>query len=100
TSAARSQLVPNVPTVAELGFPGFDVLAWYALFAPRETPKPVVAKLSAEIKKIVGLSEIRDKMVQLGAEPRYLSPEELTAFVSVESPKWGQLIRESGTVAE
>jgi tripartite-type tricarboxylate transporter receptor subunit TctC len=96
TSAARSQLVANVPTVAEMGFPGFEVLAWYALFAPRETPKPVVARLSADIEKIVQLPDIRDKMIQLGAEPRYMSPEQLTAFVAVESPKWGQLIRESG----
>jgi tripartite-type tricarboxylate transporter receptor subunit TctC len=96
TSAARSPFVPNVPTVAEAGFPGFEVLPWYALFAPRETPKPIVAKLSAEIEKIVDLPDIRDKMVQLGAEPRYMSPEQLTSFVSVESPKWGQLIRESG----
>jgi tripartite-type tricarboxylate transporter receptor subunit TctC len=100
TSAARSRLVPNVPTVAELGFPGFEVLAWYALFAPRETPAPIVARLSADIEKIVGLPDIRDKMIQLGAEPKYMSPGQLTDFVSVESPKWGQLIRESGTVAE
>ncbi len=100
TSAARSQLVPNVPTVAEAGFSGFEVLAWYALFAPRETPKTIVAKLSAEIEKIVHLPDIRDKMVQLGAEPRYMSPEQLTSFVSVESPKWGQLIRESGASAD
>jgi tripartite-type tricarboxylate transporter receptor subunit TctC len=96
TSAARSRFVPNVPTVAEAGFSGFEVLAWYALFAPRQTPKPIVAKLSAEIEKIVDLPDIRDKMVQLGAEPRYMNPEQLTSFVSVESPKWGQLIRESG----
>ena len=100
TSAARSQLVPNVPTVAEAGFPGFEVLAWYALFAPRETPKPIVARLSAEIEKIVHLPDMRGKMVQLGAEPRYMSPEQLTSFVSVESPKWGQLIRESGASAD
>ena len=100
TSAARSQLVPNVPTVAEVGFPGFEVLAWYAVFAPRETPKPIVAKLSAEIEKIVNLPDIRDKMVQLGAEPRYMSAEQLTSFVAVESPKWGQLIRESGASAD
>jgi tripartite-type tricarboxylate transporter receptor subunit TctC len=100
TSAARSQLVPNVPTVAEAGFPGFEVLAWYALFAPRETPKPIVARLSAEIEKIVHLPDMREKMVQLGAEPRYMSPEQLTSFVFVESPKWGQLIRESGASAD
>ena len=100
TSAARSALVPDVPTVAEAGYPGFEVLGWYALFAPRETPKPVVAKLSADIEKIVGSSDIRDKMLQLGAEPRYLSPEQVAAFVAVESPKWGQLIRESGASAD
>lgn len=100
TSAARSALVPDVPTVAEAGYPGFEVLGWYALFAPRETPKPVVAKLSADIEKIVGSPDIRDKMLQLGAEPRYLSPEQVAAFVAVESPKWGQLIRESGASAD
>ncbi|MGZ3285605.1 MAG: Bug family tripartite tricarboxylate transporter substrate binding protein [Xanthobacteraceae bacterium] len=100
TSAARSALVPDVPTVAEAGYPGFEVLGWYALFAPRETPKPVVAKLSVDIEKIVGSPDIRDKMLQLGAEPRYLSPEQVAAFVAVESPKWGQLIRESGASAD
>lgn len=100
TSAARSALVPDVPTVAEAGYPGFEVLGWYALFTPRETPKPVVAKLSADIEKIVGSPDIRDKMLQLGAEPRYLSPEQVAAFVAVESPKWGQLIRESGASAD
>jgi tripartite-type tricarboxylate transporter receptor subunit TctC len=100
TSAARSQLVPDVPTVAEAGFPGFEALGWYALFAPRETPQPIVARLSAEIEKIVRLPEIGEKMVQLGAEPRFMGPEELTSFVSVESPKWGQLIRESGASAD
>jgi len=100
TSAARSELVPNVPTVAESGFPGFEVLGWYAVFAPRETPKPIVTKLTTEIEKIVQLPDIRGKMIQLGAEPRYMNPDELTRFVSVESPKWGQLIRDSGTTAE
>ena len=100
TSAARSALVPDVPTVAEAGYPGFEVLGWYALFAPRETPKPVVAKLSADIEKIVGSPDIRDKMLQLGAEPRYLSPEHVAAFVAVELPKWGQLIRELGASAD
>jgi tripartite-type tricarboxylate transporter receptor subunit TctC len=100
TSLARSELVPNVPTVAEAGFPGFEVLGWYALFAPRETPQPVVAKLSAEVEKIVRSRDIHDKLLQLGAEPRYMSPEQVTVFVAVESPKWGQLIRESGASAD
>jgi tripartite-type tricarboxylate transporter receptor subunit TctC len=74
TSLARSQLVPDVPTVAEAGYPGFEALGWYALFAPRDMPQPIVAKLSGDIEKIVRLPEIRDKMVQLGAEPRFMAP--------------------------
>jgi tripartite-type tricarboxylate transporter receptor subunit TctC len=100
TSATRSALVPNVPTVAEEGFPGFEVLAWYALFAPRGTPEPVVARLDAELEKILQMPDVRSKMAELGAEPRYMSAAELTRFVAVESPKWGELIRASGTVAE
>jgi tripartite-type tricarboxylate transporter receptor subunit TctC len=93
TSAERSKLVPNVPTVAEAGFPGFDVIAWYALFAPRGTPESVVARLSAEVKKIVGGDDVRDQMAKLGAEPRYMSPKEVADFVAVESPKWGSLLK-------
>jgi tripartite-type tricarboxylate transporter receptor subunit TctC len=100
TSATRSALVPKVPTVAEEGFPGFEVLAWYALFAPRGTPEPVVARLDAELEKILQMPDVRSKMADLGAEPRYMSAAELTRFVAVESPKWGELIRASGTVAE
>jgi tripartite-type tricarboxylate transporter receptor subunit TctC len=100
TSVARSEFVPDVPTVAELGYPGFEALGWYALFAPRETPKPVVAKLSGEIEKIVRLPDVRDKMLQLGAEPRFMDPEQVTSFVSVESPRWGQLIRDIGATAD
>jgi len=100
TSATRSALVPNVPTVAEEGFPGFEVLAWYALFAPLGTPEPVVARLDAELEKILQMPDVRSKMADLGAEPRYMSAAELTRFVAVESPKWGELIRASGTVAE
>ena len=100
TSASRSALVPNVPTVAEEGFQGFEVLAWYALFAPRGTPEPIVARLDAELEKILQMPDVRSKMAELGAEPRYMSATDLTRFVEVESPKWGELIRASGVVAE
>jgi tripartite-type tricarboxylate transporter receptor subunit TctC len=100
TSATRSALVPNVPTVAEEGFPGFEVLAWYALFAPRGTPEPIVARLDAELEKILQMPDVRTKMAELGAEPRYMSAADLTRFVEIESPKGGELIRASGTVAE
>jgi tripartite-type tricarboxylate transporter receptor subunit TctC len=92
-SAERSPLVPDVPTIAETGYPGFDVIAWYALFAPRGTPEPVVKTLSEEIKKIVAEPEIRERMAKLGAEPRYMSPKALTDFVAVESPTFEPLLK-------
>jgi tripartite-type tricarboxylate transporter receptor subunit TctC len=92
-SAERSPLVPNVPTIAEVGYPGFDVIAWYALFAPRGTPSPVVARLSSEVQKILARSDVRAEMAKLGAEPHYLSPQGLTDYVAAESPKWGPLLK-------
>jgi len=96
TSASRSQLVPNVRTVAEAGYPGFEALAWYGLFAPRGTPAPIVERLDAEVAKIVQAPEFRDKMVKLGMEPKFLDAKQLTDFIAVESPRWGKLLREAG----
>jgi tripartite-type tricarboxylate transporter receptor subunit TctC len=93
-SATRSVLVPNVPTIVEAGFKDFDVIAWYALFAPRGTPEPIVSRLSAEIEKIVARDDVRSQMARLGAEPRYLSPKALADFVAIESPKWGELLKD------
>jgi tripartite-type tricarboxylate transporter receptor subunit TctC len=93
-SATRSALVPHVPTIVEAGFKDFDVIAWYALFAPRGTPEPITSRLSAEIEKIVAREDVRSQMARLGAEPRYLSPKALTDFVAKESPKWGELLKD------
>jgi tripartite-type tricarboxylate transporter receptor subunit TctC len=92
-SGQRSPLVPDVPTIAEAGYPGFDVIAWYALFAPRGTPAPVVARLSSEVQKIIERSDVRSELAKLGAEPHYLSPQGLTEYVAMESPKWGPLLK-------
>lgn len=93
-SAQRSALVPNVPTIAEAGYPGFDVIAWYALFAPKGTPEPVIARLNAEIEKIVARPDIRAQMAKLGAEPKYLSPKGVVDFVAHESPQWEVLLKD------
>ncbi len=92
-SAERSPLVLDVPTIAEAGYPGFDVIAWYALFAPRGTPAPIVSRLSSEVQKILERSDVRAEMGKLGAEPHYLSPQGLTDYVAMESPKWGPLLK-------
>jgi tripartite-type tricarboxylate transporter receptor subunit TctC len=93
-SAQRSALVPNVPTIAEAGYPGFDVIAWYALFAPKGTPEPVIARLNTEIEKIVARPDIRAQMAKLGAEPKYLSPKGVADFVAQESPQWEVLLKD------
>jgi tripartite-type tricarboxylate transporter receptor subunit TctC len=92
-SAERSPLVLDVPTIAEAGYPGFDVIAWYALFAPRGTPAPIVSRLSSEVQKILERSDVRAEMGKLGAEPHYLSPQGLADYVATESPKWGPLLK-------
>jgi tripartite-type tricarboxylate transporter receptor subunit TctC len=92
TGAERSSLVPNVPTVAESGFSDYEVQAWFALFAPKGTPEPVVQRLASEIEKILKRPDIREKMAKLGAEPRFMNPKQVTDFVTVESAKFGKLL--------
>jgi tripartite-type tricarboxylate transporter receptor subunit TctC len=95
TGAERSALVPDVPTVAEAGFSDYEVLAWFGVFAPRGTPEPIVQRLTAEIEKIVKRPDIREKMAKLGAEPRYMNPKQVTDFVTVESAKFGKLLKDA-----
>ena len=93
TGKERSALVPDVPTVAEAGFSDYEVLAWFALFAPKGTPEPIVQRLSTEIEKILKRPDIREKMAKLGAEPRFMNSKKLTDFVTVESAKFGKLLQ-------
>jgi tripartite-type tricarboxylate transporter receptor subunit TctC len=92
TGAERSALVPDVPTVAESGFSDYEVQAWFALFAPKGTPEPVVQRLASEIEKILKRPDISEKMAKLGAEPRFMNPKQVTDFVTVESAKFGKLL--------
>lgn len=99
TSLKRSRLLPTIPTVAEEGYPGFEALAWYAVFAPRGTPAVVTARLGNEIKKILAMPDIGEKMLKLGVEPDYMNAEELTRYIEADSKKWGDLIRQAGIAA-
>lgn len=100
SSAKRISALPDLPTVAESGLPGFEVAAWFGVFAPASTPKPVVDKLSAEIRKAVAAPDVRQRLVDLGAEPLGSSPEDFSAFVNAEYAKWGKLINEAGIRAK
>jgi tripartite-type tricarboxylate transporter receptor subunit TctC len=96
TSAKRTQLLPDVPTVAESGLPGFEVLGWFAVFAPAGTPPDVIKRLNTEINKIITKPSVVQRFAELGAEPLGGSPEQLGSFLKAEQEKWGRVIRESG----
>jgi tripartite-type tricarboxylate transporter receptor subunit TctC len=96
SSAKRSPSVPELPTVAEAGVPGFAVDQWYALFAPAGTPKEVVAKLYGEVAKTVANQQTRERLLSMGLDPVGMSPDEFTPYVKAETEKWGKLVREAG----
>ena len=96
SSAKRSPSVPDLPTVAEAGVPGFAVDQWYSLFAPAATPKEIVTKLYREIAKVVAQADTREKLLTMGLDPVGMPPDEFTAYLKTETVKWGNLVREAG----
>lgn len=100
TGAKRLPLLPDVPTVAEAGVPGFEYAGWTGVVAPAATPKPVVARLHAEIVRIAEAPEGRQWFEMLGAEPGTQTPEAFGVFMREEHARWGRVIREAGIRAE
>lgn len=95
TSAKRSQLTPDLPTVAESGLPGFEVIGWNAVHVPRGTPKPTIDKISADIVRVVRLPEVRDRMLTMGFDAAGMTPEQFAAFVRADVARWKKVIREA-----
>jgi tripartite-type tricarboxylate transporter receptor subunit TctC len=96
TSAKRSALAPDLPTVAESGLPGFEVTGWYGLAAPAATPAAVVAKLNVETNRALQLASVIAELRQQGLEPVGRSPAEATAWIAAEVARWTGIIREAG----
>ena len=96
TTARRSPVAPDVPTLAESGLPGYEIGSWQGVFAPAGTPPEIIRRLNAEIVKIIHTPEVRDKLLALGAEPVGDTPEEFAALVRSEVAKWGDVVRKSG----
>jgi tripartite-type tricarboxylate transporter receptor subunit TctC len=96
TTAARSAAAPELVTIAEAGVPGYDANAWFGLFAPSGTPGPVVARLNAEVVRIVKMPDTRERFLSLGAEPLGSTPEAFGAFFRSEVVKWGKVVKQSG----
>ena len=93
STAKRSSALPNVPTVSESGLPGFAFDFWIGLLAPAKTPKPVLAKLNAEVLRIVNLPEVKERMATLGAEPMPMSPDQFDAYIKDEYNTLGAVMR-------
>jgi tripartite-type tricarboxylate transporter receptor subunit TctC len=99
-SAQRSALLPEVPTVAEAGIPGYELTGWLAVFAPAGTPEPVLERLHAEIVRILALAAMRERLLDLGLDPLPGSRADLAELVRTEIPKWARLVKEAGIQPE
>jgi tripartite-type tricarboxylate transporter receptor subunit TctC len=93
TSAKRSALAPDLPTVAETGLPGFDVVGWYGLAAPAATPKPAIARLNAAANNVLKSPDLIEQFRLQGYEPTGGTPEEATAWIKAEVTRWTEVIR-------
>lgn len=99
TSLERSPTAPNIPTMDET-FKGFEATSWHGLFAPAGTPKPIVDKLAAEVKRILEVPENKQKLMDIGAVASPMTPDEFTAFIATERAKWEPVVVASGAKAQ
>ncbi|MBC5785232.1 tripartite tricarboxylate transporter substrate binding protein [Ramlibacter sp. USB13] len=100
TTAKRSPELPDVPTIAEAGVPGYEATSWFGMFAPANTPAPVVAKLNAALVKVLSQPDVKKKLAEQGAEPYSEKPEQFAAFIRSETDKWSKVVKESGASAD
>ena len=96
TTAKRSAVAPDVPTLSESGLAGYEVGSWQGVFAPAATPPAIVKRLNAEIVKIINMPDVKEKLIGLGAEPVGNTSEEFAALVKTEVVKWAEVVKKSG----
>jgi tripartite-type tricarboxylate transporter receptor subunit TctC len=100
TSAKRSTSLPDTPTVAELGYKGFDVSTWYGIFVPAKTPKDVIATLNTEVNKLLATPEMKAAIIAQGAEPQAMTPEQFETLLKADYEKWKGIVQASGATIE
>ena len=100
TSAKRLESLPNVPTVAESGVPGFEVVSWQGIFVPAGTPKPIIEQLHGEILKILAQPEMQERLKALGMQPSTMTTDQVAAFQKAEVEKWAQVIKAANVKLE
>ena len=96
TSAQRSAQLPELPTIAEAGLPGYDASVWFGVFVPAGTPRPVIERLHAEILKALQTPDLKSRMVSMGTEVSGMGPDDFGAYVRKEIPKWANLVKAAG----
>jgi len=96
SSAKRVDDLPNVPTINESGYAGFNAVTWFGLLAPAGTPKDVVARLNAEFNKALQQAELRKKLGDEGADPAGGTPEQFASLIKDDITRWGKVVKESG----
>lgn len=100
TSAKRLESLPNVPTVAESGVPGFEVVSWQGIFVPAGTPRPIIDRLHNEVLKILQQPEMQDRLKALGMQPSSMTTDQFAAFQKAEVEKWAQVIKAANVKLE
>ena len=100
TSDKRSQTMPQIPTVAESGVPGYAAIGWFGLLAPVATPKSLVTRISADANKVLATRDVRERLLALGSEPEGNTPEQFTIFIREDMAKWAKLMKERGIKPE
>jgi tripartite-type tricarboxylate transporter receptor subunit TctC len=96
TSAKRSARVPEVPTIAESGVPGFEVTVWYGLCAPAAVPRPLLDKVGADLLKVVAMPDVRQRLADQGVDVEPMTAEQFASFIKAETVKWAGVVKKAG----
>jgi len=100
TSRKRFELMPDLPTVAEAGVPGYEAVFWFGTFVPAGTPRDIVTRANTEIRNVLRVPEVRQRLLESGLVATGSGAEEFTSFVATESKKWAKLVKEKGIKAD
>jgi tripartite-type tricarboxylate transporter receptor subunit TctC len=100
TTAKRSALLPELPTISEAGLAGFDANNWYGLVVPAKTPRAIIDQLNAEVTKVLAMPDVKTALFNQGLDPAPGTPEQFGAYIKSERAKWARVIKESGAKAE